>query len=462
MQEVIRFDCKIKLALLVIYILLSSNTTIFAQQHDFDCGTEFPGQEWEDRFQDLISSYKSSTQYKSTQQSNTIPVIFHIIHGGEAIGIYPNLKQEQIQSQIDVLNQDFNYNSYNINNYPVNAFKNWAINQSLPAANLDDLGRVKIANLNISFCLATTDEHGNTMAEPGIERINYLDKGWPAPINYTTQATFKNYLDNILKPSSIWDVTKYMNIWITDKSPALTNGGVSSVPPLSGIADIPNSATDSTDGIWCYAKMTGSYPLFPSGTYLSSNIDGRTLTHEAGHYFGLRHIWGDTECGNDFCNDTPPAAGQNGGAPDYPHHAGSCSSPSNSPDGEMFMNFMDYTMGPSKYMFTVDQMSRVHTALLNSPFRNQLGTHGICSVLSSVHPPQAKPPKINISTTDSQVWVEIPDQTIREIEIYSVSGMTVHRYHAPTFNLSDLPRGIYFLSIKTDNNIYNSKLAFNN
>ncbi len=203
MQEVIRFDCKIKLALLVIYILLSSNTTIFAQQHDFDCGTEFPGQEWEDRFQDLISSYKSSTQYKSTQQSNTIPVIFHIIHGGEAIGIYPNLKQEQIQSQIDVINQDFNYNSYNINNYPVNAFKNWAINQSLPAANLDDLGRVKIANLNISFCLATTDEHGNTMAEPGIERINYLDKGWPAPTNYTTKATFKNYLDNILKPSSI-------------------------------------------------------------------------------------------------------------------------------------------------------------------------------------------------------------------------------------------------------------------
>ncbi|MFN8259327.1 MAG: M43 family zinc metalloprotease [Chitinophagales bacterium] len=155
----------------------------------------------------------------------------------------------------------------------------------MPAANLDEFGRVKIANLNISFCLATTDEHGNTMAEPGIERINYLDKGWPAPTNYTTQATFKNYLDNILKPSSIWDVTKYMNIWITDKSPALTNGGVSSVPPLSGIADIPNSATDSTDGIWCYAKMTGSYPLFPSGTYLSSNIDGRTLTHEAGHYF---------------------------------------------------------------------------------------------------------------------------------------------------------------------------------
>ena len=156
--------------------------------------------------------------------------------------------------------------------------------------------------------------------------------------------------------------------------------GVASGPPLSGLTGLSEGlGTDTTDGIWLYAKVTGSPIIYPSGIYGNPNVRGRTATHEIGHWLGLKHIWGDGACATDYCNDTPPAASNNIGVPTYPHNVGTCTSPSNSLDGEMFMNFMDYTLDPYKYMFTTDQVVRMQTALLNSPNRILLGTHNICS-----------------------------------------------------------------------------------
>ncbi|NDC32035.1 MAG: hypothetical protein EBZ58_14130, partial [Bacteroidetes bacterium] len=354
---------------------------IYAQQENQSCGTSVPNEIWENEFQKLISEYK--TNPKSQKQSSivyTIPIIFHVIHSGQPIGTFPNISQGQINSQINVLNQDFSGNGFNSSNYPSNAFVNWVITQSLPSANTDSNGRVKIADVGIQFCLATKDTSGNLLSEPGINRVNFLSLNLPDPSSFSSQATMKAYLDSILKPQTIWDLTKYLNVWITDKNNALSYTGVSSVPPLSGLLGVPNNSTDSTDGIWCFAKVIGSNNLFPNGIYGSPLVEGRTLTHEVGHYLGLRHIWGDGPCATDYCDDTPPAAAQNTGSPtSYPLNAGSCSSPSNSPDGEMFMNFMDYSRDPYKYMFTSDQTARMQTAMINSPFRNQLGNHNLCS-----------------------------------------------------------------------------------
>ncbi len=128
---------------------------MYAQQDNQTCITEVPSQHWENHFQQVISEFKSNEKHKNSSSFYTIPVLFHIIHGGETVGTYPNLAQGQINSQLVVLNQDFSGTAYNIANYPVNAFANWAINQALPAANLDVNGRVKIADFNIQFCLAT-------------------------------------------------------------------------------------------------------------------------------------------------------------------------------------------------------------------------------------------------------------------------------------------------------------------
>ncbi len=87
---------------------------------------------------------------------------------------------------------------------------------------------------------------------------------------------------------------------------------------------------------------------------------GRTATHEIGHFLNLRHIWGDTpDCsGGDFVDDTPNAETPNYGKPAFPRV--SCS---NGPNGDMFMNYMDYTDDDSMYMFTPGQVARMHTTL---------------------------------------------------------------------------------------------------
>jgi hypothetical protein len=441
-------------------VLLQIANLANAQVDFIGCATEAPSIRWESVLQGLIKKPLAENKHGKTMTSHyVIPVVFHVIHGGEPVGAYPNILQQQIASQVTIINQDFSGNGYNAANYPAAAFVNWANNQKIPLANIDQNGRIKIADFNIEFCLATIDNNGNSLTEPGINRINYLQEGWVNPNKFSTQATMKSYLDSIIKPQSIWDVKKYLNVWITDKSTLLNYAGVSSVPPLSGLPDLPGNATESTDGIWCFTKAVGSYTLFPAGTYVSTFIDGRTLTHEIGHYLGLRHIWGDLACGNDFCDDTPPASAENTGTPVYPLNAGSCASPSNNPDGEMFMNFMDYTRGPSKYMFTTDQKTRAQTVMLNSPFRNQLGTHNLCGTINSTNDVIGPNPiAVFPNPSNNHIQIGAGKQQILRIKILDRTGLIVKETTSSSISVQELPAGVYFVLVEGVNQNFSTKL----
>lgn len=448
---------KLKHCIFLLLYLVGNISVCFGQQDREQCGSRVPDLDWEMEFQELIKHQKSQKEVLSGPF--TIPVIFHILHAGQSTGAFPNLAAAQILSQITVLNQDFAGAGTFVSKYPSDAFKVWAINQSLPAANLDSKGRVKIADFNIKFCAAVKDEQGKTLAEPGIDRIDITAKGWTNPASITDIYKFIDYFDTLVKPASIWDPSKYLNIWVSDKHSAILFAGYASMPPLSTLAGSSAIGTDTTDGVWCSASALGSYLIYPGGTYVSSGVIGQVTTHEVGHWLGLRHIWGDATCGTDYCNDTPPAIDANTASPVYPHNVGGCTSPSNSPDGEMFMNFMDYTYGDGKYMFTTDQATRAQTAMLNSPFRKFLGTHSLCEPTTVKEYNSSRiEPFIYPNPSNDKVNIQLNGQKLVSVSIYNSTGMQFRNNLSDSFSIKDLADGFYFILIKTEQGIYCRKI----
>jgi len=310
------------------------------------CGTEIPGKAWDEWFNGQVEAFiKSNPQQKGESANYTIPVVFHVIHGNESVGNFPNLSQAQINSQVNILNSDFAGTGFNAGN-----IVNTNFSPSL------------IANCNINFCLAEKDLGGSTLAEKGIHRVSYTAMGWANPGSYTTSAAFRGFIDNTVKPATIWDPKRYLNIWLTDVHSSVGLLGYATFPSGSGLTGVPGAGTTTDDGVWCWAKAIGDV-----GTVAPFYGQGRTATHEIGHYLGLRHIWGDASCGTDYCNDTPTQQMENTNCPSFP--SASCS---NGPNGDMFMNFMDYCYDACLYMFTNDQRTRMQTAMANSPFRKML------------------------------------------------------------------------------------------
>ncbi len=371
------------------------------------CATQMPDVQWETQFQQLIAQRNLDLQKGNAVQANyTIPVVIHIISSSvTAVGTYPNISNAQATSQINILNADYAGTGQNATTYPATAFAAYATAAGLAAANKDASGRVKISNFNVSFCLATINKTGGTMAVAGIDRVAYetfsltagvtnknpADVSNGDPNGDGNPAEFTNYMNNVCKPQTIWDPTKYMNIWVTDVAAAAGLLGFATFPAGSTLTGLTSGlGTASTDGLWCWGKSFGN-----TGTLQAPYNKGRTATHEIGHWFGLRHIGGDVSggCGTDYCTDTPKnkggtvaantgnGFGQNftatGG---YPYQANTCTGGLDANvNGDMFMNFMDYTDDGVMYMLTEDQRTRAQTAMANGTHRKLLGTHGLCS-----------------------------------------------------------------------------------
>jgi hypothetical protein len=248
-------------------------------------------------------------------QDIIIPVVVHVIyqHAGE-------LSDVQIQSQIDILNRDFNPETFLNRNIP-QVFRNAA------------------AKAGIRFELARTDPDGR--ATTGITRRK-------------SSRIFWGNDDKIKDPSyggvSPWDARFYLNIWVANL-----------VPGLLGYSAAPGSPA-KLDGVVIRTDVVGKG--------IGSFSEGRTAVHEVGHWLNLKHLWGEGNCGTDEVGDTPPQKTYNQGCPAFPRINTSCGDAGGY--GEMFMNFMDFTDDACMVMFTRGQVSRMRALFFEGGARQSL------------------------------------------------------------------------------------------
>ena len=258
-----------------------------------------------------------------------IPVVFHVVYSSSA----QNITDAQCIAQLNQLNLDYARLNTDSNSTP-SVFRSLA------------------ANTRIQFCLAQRDANG--LATTGI-----IHKS-------TTSTSFID--DDKVKSSTTggdnaWPATSYLNIWTCN----LGNS-------LLGYAQFPGGAA-ATDGVVLLYSSVGS--MAKPGTATPYQL-GRTATHEVGHWLNLRHIWGDANCGSDLVNDTPTQQTSNSGCPTFPHVT--CS---NGPNGDMYMNYMDYTNDACMNMFSAGQSTRMNAIFASGGARVSLLSSNGCLPVST-------------------------------------------------------------------------------
>src|SRR5688572_15112067 len=270
---------------------------------------------------------ESRKNLKNSAAGDTITVVFHVVYNNAQ----ENISDAQLHSQLQILNEDFNRLNADTINIP-GPFKQAA------------------SSPYIYFCLAKLDPEGNPTT--GITRT------------FTNRTSFR-FNDNQMKFTAqgginSWKPELYLNIWICDLA-----------DNVLGYAQFPGGPA-ATDGIVLRYTTPGRFPF---NTFPGPYNQGRTATHEIGHWLGLRHIWGENE---DDCNDsdqiadTPNQASKSGGCPKFPKI--SCN---NGPNGDMFMNFMDYTNDNCMHLFTRNQSEKMNAVLQTS--RHSLLASNMCS-----------------------------------------------------------------------------------
>lgn len=262
-------------------------------------------------------SIANQSNSMSPEKVITIPVVVHIVYNNTA----ENISEAQIISQIESLNADFAMSNKDFSKVP-SVFAKLA------------------ANTSIRFELAKTDPMGK--ATTGIVRKKSSRMMWSDDdkIKYVSNGG-----------STTWDSKSYLNIWVCN-----------TVPGLTGYATFPG-ADRAVDGIVVRYDAFGT-----TGKAVAPFHLGRTVTHEVGHWMGLKHLWGDQQCGDDGIEDTPKQRSGNAGMPTFPRVT-ICNT---SAEGEMFMNFMDFTNDASMGMFTNGQKSAMRAQFEINGKRNSL------------------------------------------------------------------------------------------
>ncbi|WP_299818222.1 M43 family zinc metalloprotease [uncultured Pontibacter sp.] len=315
--------------ILLLAALFALYFTLPAAAQQRNCGTEAYIQTLKQSdagFEQMHEQARQAVQQALKQQNNaqylrqaastiTIPVVFHVLYYNST----QNISDEQLLSQLSILNADFRRKNADAVNTP-SYFQPFA------------------ADTEIEFCLATIDPNGDPTT--GITRTP------------TTRSSFSYSTENVKYTNrggkDAWNSSQYLNIWVC----RIDDNIIGYATPPGG--------PPATDGVVLDYTTIGAPPF----NRFSTNYNlGRTATHEVGHWLGLNHIWGNGSTCNDSDGiaDTPNQREENVGCP-----SGMSLSCNDSPYGDMYQNFMDYTDDACMNLFTQGQAAYMRAAISTS------------------------------------------------------------------------------------------------
>lgn len=374
----------------------------------------------------IQTTLKNQKQYvrrdTTVNELINIPVVIHVIYNTAE----QNISDAQITSQLAALNNDFSNQNADKVNRPL-VFNNIA------------------ADCRIQFCLAQVD--------PGNKATTGIIRKQTNTLSFTVDDAVKN---NMRGGDNAWDCKKYLNIWICNL------GG-----RTLGYASLPGGPAD-LDGVVIGFDVFGTV-----GNVRAPFNKGRTATHEIGHWLGVKHVWGDTECGDDGVEDTPIQKTYNFGCPSFPHFS-NCSPTT---DGDMFMNYMDFSDDACMNMFTIDQKKRMRALFATGNMRNSFLTSFACdSTLVQGGPvvvdtipvvPVAKLDAFKIYPNPVRSFLTIDykpaaDIIVKSFSIYNMTGVKVFAgeltKEKTSLDLSHLATGVYIIRIGEGSGKFTTKI----
>lgn len=413
---------------------------------------------------------KANMRMEGNDTIYVINTVVHLVYWKD--NAYQNLTDAYVQSQIDALNRDFNL----LNSDSVNLR-----NEFIPFR----------GNAKIYFQLANTDPQGNPST--GITRKKTLTLGF----NPLTEEHKKK--DILNRPNyggtPAWNVKKYLNIWVCD----LNRGGSLSTGLLGGYAyppanlehwEVPiilgndtivqNNALNrgNLDGVTIDYRFFGQFNPFNLDSLGGSDVygKGRACVHEVGHYFGLRHIWGDAI--DTFGVRTPPGCEVDDFIDDTPNSftayanyftrdnlcdtfVNSCNVPYpvNGIDyPDMFENYMDYSTDKCYNLFTLGQIDFMRYVLLTR--RNGLIIDRLTSLPTGVTQVSAANNNIDLFPNPSTGKVFVRQnagfKSDVQVKVYNLMGEIVYQKTVSAadknfdIDLSGKAASIYMINFTAD------------
>lgn len=340
----------------------------------------------------LTQAKRTVDQALEMRTEMIIPVVVHIVWNTPE----ENLPDARVWSQIEILNRDFNAENLDISKVPA---------EFVPF----------VSRSGIRFCLASKDPWGNPTS--GIVRVKTAIDfiGMKEELYYTHRGG-----------SDAWDTDKYFNIWVARTSDL-----------ISGFGSFPQQVSPERQGIVVHPRFFG-----PNNSRVYQL--GRVAVHEAGHFFGLHHIWhNNASCAvDDGIEDTPLQQRAYRGCPSHPQI--SCGS------ADMFMNFMDYVNDECMHFFTQGQMERMKAVI--HIFRPGLLQSSTFCAKENV--PAAAFHIWPNPTIDRKVTIRLaePSAGYGVLVVYTVTGQLAYRYEGVLYDsmkvdLAGVPAGIYWIKI---------------